>query len=87
MAMLTLTFTKADGSPSNATPYLGAFAHVIATPQDGSSLIHVHPMDGSVPNEGMLHVEFPKEGFYRLWIQFNDEGILKTVALSVKVNK
>jgi hypothetical protein len=87
MAMLTLTFTETDGSAANITPYLGAFAHVIATPEDGSSLLHVHPMDGGQPNEGMLHVSFPTEGFYRLWVQFIDAGELKTIPLSVAVTK
>jgi hypothetical protein len=86
MAMLNLTLTREDGSPAEVTPYLGAFAHVVATPSDGATLTHVHPMDGEVPNEGMLHMTFPKAGFYRLWIQFLDAGVLKTVPLSVKVN-
>jgi hypothetical protein len=87
MTMLTLTFTETDGSAAYITPYLGAFAHVIATPEDGSSLLHVHPMDGDQPNEGMLHVTFPTEGLYRLWVQFIDAGELKTIPLSVAVTK
>lgn len=87
MAMLKLTFTKADGSDGDIAPYLGAFAHVIAVSEDGGSLIHVHPMDGKKPNEGMLHVTFPNKGFYRLWVQFIDGGILKTVSLSVEVGR
>ena len=85
MAMLTLTFTRADGSPAQITPYLGAFAHVIATPEDGSSLLHVHPMDCSAPNEGMLHMDFPRAGAYRIWVQFIDAGLIRTVPLSVVV--
>lgn len=87
MAMLTLRFTKSDGTPGDITPYLGAFAHVIATPIDGDSLIHIHPMNGSLPNEGMVHVTFPEAGDYRIWVQFIDAGVLKTVPLSVTVTK
>lgn len=87
MAMLTLKFTRADGSPAMVTPYLGAFAHVISTPDDGDSLIHIHPMNGSSNDEGMLHVTFPKEGFYRVWVQFIEGGALKTIPLSVEVKK
>lgn len=86
MAMPTLTFSREDGSTPEITPFLGAFAHVIATPEDGDSLIHIHPMDSENPNEGMLHVTFPTAGYYRLWVQFMDAGILKTVPLSVQVN-
>ncbi len=87
MAMLNLRFTKSDGSPGDITPYLGAFAHLIATPIDGDSLIHIHPMNGSLPNEGMVHVTFPEAGDYRIWVQFIDAGVLKTVPLSVTVTK
>ncbi|WP_413942765.1 hypothetical protein [Bdellovibrio sp. HCB-162] len=86
MAMLDLVLTQSNGQPSEVTPYLGAFAHVVAVPEDGSTLIHVHPMEGAVPNKGMLHVTFPKSGAYRLWIQFIDRNVLRTVPLSVKVN-
>ena len=85
MAMLDLKFTRTDGTSAVITPYLGALAHVVATPTDGDSLIHVHPMDGNLPNEGMLHMTFPNKGNYRLWIQFIDGGILKTIPLVVKV--
>ncbi|WP_374073414.1 hypothetical protein [Bdellovibrio bacteriovorus] len=85
MAMLDLVLTQSNGKPAEVTPYLGAFAHVVAVPEDGESLIHVHPMEGSAPNKGMLHVTFPKAGSYRLWVQFIDRNALRTVPLSVQV--
>lgn len=84
-AMLTLEFTRSDGSTPSITPYLGAFAHVIVVAEDGDTLVHVHPMNGSKPNEGMLHVTFPRVGHYRLWIQFMDDGNLRTVPMEVEV--
>lgn len=87
MAMLTLKFTREDGSSASIAPYLGAFAHVVATPDDGDSLVHVHPMDGNKPNEGMLHVTFARAGFYRVWVQFIDGDTLKVIPLSVEVSK
>ena len=73
-----------DGTTPQIEPYLGAFAHIIATPSDGDALIHVHPI-GTGPSQGMLHTTFPAAGEYRLWIQFIDDGNLKTIPLSVKV--
>jgi opacity protein-like surface antigen len=87
MAMLDLTITQTNGVDPKLEPYLGAFAHVIAVPLDGSDLIHVHPMDGSMPNMGMLHTEFPLAGDYRLWVQFINNGDVLTIPLSVRVYK
>lgn len=81
--MLGLKFDRTDGSSVDITPYLGALAHIVAAPEDGDSLIHVHPMNGAKPDEGMLHVTFPAPGNYRIWIQYNDSGILRTIPLVV----
>jgi hypothetical protein len=85
MAMVTVKMSRTDGSKPQITPYLGAFAHVIAVTDDADSLIHVHPMNGSKPEEGMLHATFPRKGLYRLWIQVLDGGQLRTIPLSVSV--
>lgn len=87
MVMLNFKVSRTDGLEPIMTPYLGALAHVIATPSSGNELIHVHPMSGNTPNTGMIHATFPKEGEYRLWVQFNDRDELKTIPLSVIVYK
>lgn len=85
MVMIDIVLSRNDGSKVAITPYLGAFAHIAATPLDGSSLIHVHPMDGSTPGTGMIHASFPKAGDYRLWVQFVDGGNMRVVPLAVRV--
>lgn len=85
MAMIDFTVTRTDGTAPSLSPYLGAFAHVIATQLNGNDLIHVHPMEGNDANMGMLHATFPLAGEYRLWIQFMDNNVLKTIPLSVVV--
>lgn len=87
MVMLTYTVSRNDGTQAEVTPYLGANAHVIAVSPDGDDLIHAHPMDGNSTNTGMIHVTFPTEGDYRIWVQVIDAGVLKTVPLSVTVQK
>lgn len=84
MVMLDITMTRTDGTTPQLEPYLGAFAHIITTPADGDALIHVHPV-GTGPSQGMIHTTFPTAGQYRLWIQFIDNGSLKTIPLSVEV--
>lgn len=85
MIMLDFAISRTDGSLPNLSSYLGAFAHVIATSSQEKELIHVHPMEGSKPNTGMLHATFPVKGEYRIWIQFNDDNQLKTIPLSIVV--
>ena len=85
MTMLMLDLSRTDGKKPVITPYLGAAAHVVGVTSDGDSLIHVHPMATSKPTQLMLHATFLDAGFYRLWVQFIDNGTLKTVPLSVEV--
>jgi len=85
MAMPLLNFSRSDGQKPLVTPWLGAPAHVAAVTMDGDTLIHVHPMDHGVPNQLMLHLAFPTAGDYRLWVQYMDHDVLRTVPLSVTV--
>lgn len=85
MVMINFEVSRTDSSTSEITPYLGAYAHVIATALDSNELIHVHPMQGDKANSGMLHATFPISGDYRLWLQLVDGGVLKTIPLSVAV--
>lgn len=86
MAMLYLNFSRTDGTPPQIENYLGAKAHIVATPSDSDSILHVHPMDGENDIQMMIHVTFPAKGEYRLWVQFIDQGELKTVPLSLKID-
>ncbi len=83
--MMTLQFSHLDGSPAKLIPYLGALAHIVGVSSNGEQLLHIHPSGGSNPNEMTLHLEFPSPGSYRLWIQFNDNGSLRLVPMSVVV--
>ncbi len=85
-AMFMVKFSRTDGTNVEITDYLGAFAHVVIVPLDGSAIIHAHPMPTGKSDEGMLQVTFPKVGDYRVWIQFLDGGKLRTTPLSIKVN-
>ncbi|MFA6239133.1 MAG: hypothetical protein WC635_17470 [Bacteriovorax sp.] len=84
-AMINIKFSRTDGSVADITKYLGAMAHVIAVTDDGDSITHVHVMDSSSVNEGMIHATFKTAGKYRLWIQFLDNNILRTIPLAIQV--
>ncbi len=66
-------------------PYLGAWAHLLAASSDLIDLMHLHPFlrngDGSV----QFNILFPRPGIYRIWTQFQREGVVNTVVFTVPV--
>lgn len=85
MAMPTLKLSRSDGHETKISPFLGAPVHVMGTPSDGDALIHIHPMELGEPHSYMLHLTFPAKGEYRLWVQYIDNEVLRTIPLSVIV--
>jgi len=65
--------------------YLGAKAHMVVISMDDKNYLHVHPNveDGKFD----LHTTFEKPGTYRGWVQFNAEGILRTVDFVILVKE
>lgn len=81
---IRLTFSRTDGQRAKITNYLGAKAHVVVTPLDGSELLHVHPMEEGSDIALGLHTRFKKAGDYRMWIEFIDHGVKRTVPLWIR---
>jgi hypothetical protein len=77
-----------DGEPVEVEPYLGADGHLVALRQDDLAYLHVHPVtdDGHGSSGGhggsaeaiRFMTEFPTAGNYRLFLQFRDEGEVRT---------
>lgn len=81
---LTLTVTK-DGAPvTDLQPYLGAYGHLVALRAGDLAYLHVHP-DGE-PGDGrtrpgpeiVFHAEVPSAGAYRLFLDFQHAGAVRT---------
>ncbi|MEV1167519.1 hypothetical protein [Nonomuraea sp. NPDC049784] len=81
---LTLKVTK-DGKPINdLQPYLGAYGHLVALRSKDLAYLHVHP-DGE-PGDGktkagpeiVFYAEVPSTGDYRLFLDFQHEGEVRT---------
>ena len=75
-------------------PYLGAWGHMLAASQDLVDAIHTHPAFGETPPldaDGTKLVQFnmifPRESIYRVWVQFQRDGTLNTVAFNVEVKE
>jgi hypothetical protein len=81
-ANLRFTITK-DGEPVRPEPYLGAGGHLVALREGDLAFLHVHPTEQGA-SIGFA-ATFPTEGRYRLFLQFQHEGRVQTVAFTQEV--
>ena len=81
-ADLRFTITK-DGIPVETEPYLGAGGHLVALRDGDLAFLHVHPTDHDAVR---FAATFPTEGRYRLFLQFQHEGRVQTVAFTQEVS-
>ncbi|MET9557159.1 hypothetical protein [Streptomyces sp. NPDC006645] len=88
---LKLTVSE-DGKPvTNLQPYLGAYGHLVALRAGDLAYLHVHP--NGEPDDGVTEpgpdVSFtataPSSGAYRLFLDFQHEGKVRTAAFTVDV--
>ncbi|MGC0417635.1 hypothetical protein [Embleya sp. AB8] len=90
-APLTLGVSR-DGRPvTDLQPYLGAYGHLVALRQGDLAYLHVHPQgapgDGKTPaGPGIgFHAQAPSAGTYRLYLDFQHEGTVRTAEFTVAV--
>ncbi len=80
---LTLTVSR-DGAPvTDLQPYLGAYGHLVALRAGDLGYLHVHPTRaaGAGPAIG-FDVEVPTAGAYRLLLDFQHDGVVRTAAFT-----
>ncbi|MBI3682329.1 MAG: hypothetical protein HY235_18270 [Acidobacteria bacterium] len=68
-------------------PYLGAWGHMLAASEDLIDLLHTHPFIADGGPQVQFNVIFPREGTYRVWVQFQNRGEVNTVAFNVPVKQ
>jgi hypothetical protein len=68
--------------------YLGAWGHMLAASEDLVDLIHNHPFL-SYPEDGRVQFNmiFPRPGTYRVWVQFQRNGVVNTARFDVPVEE
>lgn len=64
--------------------YLGAWAHMLAASDDLIDLIHTHPLVADGPQIEFSMV-FPRSRTYRIWVQFQRQGVVNTARFDVPV--
>ncbi len=79
-ANLRFTITR-EGSAVEPEPYLGAAGHLVALREGDLAFLHVHPT-GNGPS---FAATFPTKGRYRLFLQFQVDGRVQTVAFTQEV--
>ncbi|MER5424272.1 hypothetical protein [Streptosporangium roseum] len=90
---LTLKVSK-DGKPvTDLQPYLGAYGHLVALRAGDLAYLHVHP-DGE-PGDGRtapgpeitFYAEVPSRGDYRLFLDFQHEGTVRTADFTARAGE
>jgi hypothetical protein len=80
-ADLRFTISR-DGVPIQTERYLGAGGHLVALREGDMAFLHVHPTSGDAVR---FAATFPTEGRYRLFLQFQHESRVHTVAFTQEV--
>jgi hypothetical protein len=66
-------------------PYLGAWGHMLAVSEDLIDLIHSHPFLADGGPSVQFNILFPRPGLYRIWTQFQRQGVVNTVVFTLPV--
>ncbi|WP_344215819.1 hypothetical protein [Kribbella sancticallisti] len=91
-SQLTLSVSR-DGEPvTDLQPYLGAYGHLVALRDGDLAYLHVHP--AGEPGDGAtkpgpditFHTTTPSAGSYRLFLDFQHQGKVRTAAFTVHTN-
>lgn len=83
--MKTLLFFRlkpADG----IEPYLGAWGHMLAVSDDLIDMIHNHPFLANGGPQIQFNLIFPRARTYRIWVQFQRQGVVNTAVFDVPVS-
>ena len=67
--------------------YLGAWAHMLAASDDLMDMLHEHPFIADGGPQMQFNLIFPRAHTYRVWVQFQRDGIVNTVAFNVPVSE
>ncbi|QNN54379.1 hypothetical protein [Nocardioides mesophilus] len=77
------------GTPvTDLQPYLGSYGHLVALRDGDLAYLHVHPHEGASAGPGIdFTAEVPSTGRYRLFLDFRHDGVVRTAAFTVEVDR
>jgi hypothetical protein len=82
----TLLFFRLDPA-DGLEQYLGAWGHLLAASDDLVDLIHSHPAIADGGPQVQFNLIFPREAVYRIWVQFQRQGVVNTAVFTVPVSR
>jgi hypothetical protein len=85
-ATLAFTLTR-DGEPVVPEAYLGASGHLVAVREHDLAYLHVHPVESETGSTVAFDAELAQPGRYALFLQFRDEGVVRTARFAVEVTR
>lgn len=65
--------------------YIGAWGHMLVASSDLIDLIHTHPFIANGGPDMQFNVYFPRPMVYRIWVQFQRNGMVNTARFDVPV--
>lgn len=84
--VVKITVSKAGQPITNLDNYLGALGHMVIISEDTQDYLHVHPQESATKGpEVNFNSGFEKPGIYRVFLQFNHEGKIRTANFTIKV--
>lgn len=66
-------------------PYLGARGHLVGLRQGDLAYLHLHPEEAAGDDTIVFAGSFPSPGAYRLFLQFQHEGVVRAVPFTMEV--
>ncbi|MCX4661428.1 hypothetical protein [Streptomyces uncialis] len=90
---LRLKVSKDGREVTDLQPYLGSYGHLVALRSGDLGYLHVHP--GGEPGDGRtkpgpevsFHATAPSTGTYRLFLDFQHKGEVRTAAFTVRAGE
>jgi len=66
--------------------YLGAWGHMLVASNDLIDMMHEHPFLADGGERVEFELVFPRPGSYRIWVQFQSNGVVNTAHFDVPVD-
>ncbi|MCX4799276.1 MULTISPECIES: hypothetical protein [unclassified Streptomyces] len=82
---LKLTVSRNGRPVTDLQPYLGAYGHLVALRSGDLAYLHVHPNESGPGPVVSFMASVPSAGTYRLFLDFQHEGKVRTAAFTVRV--